>query len=206
MSPYKSDLLLLGIATVALFLSRHWFESSMALHMAVQIPLLAGLGGLLLHRLCRRYSGLRQWGQRYRSSLLLFALFTLGLWMLPRMLDAALHEPLFALGKWLSLPLAGMALLLSWQHLPFVLRGVLHIEALATVLRLGWLYLIAPQRYCVSYLIDEQQLLGYVLLAYGLVYAVALTGVVMVGRPPVVSQRRGGVSPEPATHTTTGGG
>lgn len=154
----------------------------MARHMAGQIPLLAIAGGVLAAVLQRRYANLHRFARRYRVSLLLFGLFVSGLWMLPRLLDAALHHGDIALWKWLSLPLAGMALVLCWGHLPFVLRGVLHLEALATLLRLGWLYLIAPQRYCVSYGLDEQQLLGYVLLSYGAVYAVYLAVQLMFGR------------------------
>lgn len=157
-------------------------QVTMALHMAVQIPLLVLLGGLFAQLLQLRYPTLTVAGKRYRSSLLLFVLFTFGLWMLPRMLDAALHHPDVAIMKWLSLPLAGMALVLCWRHLPFVLRGVLHLEALATLLRLGWLYLIAPQRYCVSYALDEQQLLGYVLLVYGGIYSVLLASKLIFGK------------------------
>lgn len=164
-----------------MLIGRHELESSMALHMAVQIPLLAILGGVLAQVSRQRYSTLAVFGMRYRTSLLFYALFTFSLWMLPRLLDAALHEPVVAMMKWLSLPLAGMALLLSWRHLPFVLRGLLHIEALAMLLRLGWLYLIAPQRYCVSYGRDDQLLLGYVLLCYGAIYTLLLAGRVMFG-------------------------
>jgi hypothetical protein len=160
---------------------RHELESSMALHMGIQIPLLVVLGGVAGSFLRRRFPQLRVFSQRYRTSLLLVALFTFGLWMLPRLLDAALHEPVYALLKWLSLPVAGIALVLSWRHLPFVLRGVLHIEALAMLLRLGWLYLIAPQRYCVSYVIDDQVILGYLLLSYGALYALLLVIGVMLG-------------------------
>lgn len=173
--------LLLLLAILGMLALRHAFESSMALHMGVQIPLLVVLGGLTVDLLRRRYTWLLGFSQRYRTSLLLAALFIIGLWMLPRLLDAALHQPVYALLKWLSLPMAGMALVLSWRYLPFVLRGVLHIEALAMLLRLGWLYLIAPQRYCVSYLLDDQSILGYLLLSYGAVYALLLIAGVMLG-------------------------
>jgi hypothetical protein len=63
-----------------------------------------------------------------------------------------------------------------------ILRAVLHLEAIATLLRLGWLYLLAPQRYCVSYGLDEQQLLAYVLLGYGTAYAAWLGARVMLGQ------------------------
>ncbi|TDX99629.1 hypothetical protein [Thiohalophilus thiocyanatoxydans] len=153
---------------LALLISRPWLEAGMAWHMGVQIPLLVVVGALLAGHWRARLSppGIR----RYRATLLLFALFTLALWMLPRLLDAALHQLPVELAKWFSLPLAGAALRLAWPHLPVILRGVLHLEAIATLLRLGWLYLQAPERYCVSYGIGDQQSLGYLLVIYGALY------------------------------------
>lgn len=182
MMQYKTKLILLCLSVVVMLVLRDWLTSSMALHMAVQIPMLVILGAFLAQILQQRYSRLKHFGQRYRYSLLLFTLFTFGLWMLPLLLDASLHHTEIAIIKWLVLPLAGMSLVLSWQHLPFVLRGILHLEALATLLRLGWLYLIAPQRYCVSYVLDDQTNLGYVLLGYGIMYGVFLAGKIMFGR------------------------
>lgn len=182
MMQYKTKLILLTLYVVAMFYFRHWLTASMTLHMAVQIPMFVVLGIFLVLILQQRYSRLKYFGQRYRYSLLLFTLFTFGLWMLPRLLDASLHYADIAVMKWLTLPLAGMALVLSWQHLPFVLRGILHLEALATLLRLGWLYLIAPQRYCVSYVLDDQTRLGYVLLGYGIMYGILLAANIMFGR------------------------
>lgn len=146
----------------------------MVTHMAVQLPLLLIVGGYAMVMLQQSYPRLTKTARRYRSPLLLLALFTLAIWMLPYLLDLALHRAEVEIIKWLSLPLAGMALVMSWQHLPVVLRGVLHVEAIATLLRLGWLYLIAPERYCVNYLIGDQVLLGYLLLCYGMLYALYL--------------------------------
>jgi hypothetical protein len=189
--PYNASLRLLLLMFGGMLLSRNWWEAGMVMHMAVQIPLLALLGGMFALVQGRRYPGLHVLGRRYRAGLLLFSLFVLGLWMLPRLLDAAVHATDIAIMKWLTLPMAGAALALCWRHLPIVLRGVLHLEALATLLRLGWLYLIAPQRYCVSYGLDEQQTLGYVLLGYAAIYAAVLAWTVMFGQflPDVLRMR-----------------
>jgi len=194
--PYKTGLWLLAALVSGMLLTRNWWEAGMATHMAGQIPLLAVLGGMFAVLQRRRYARMEQFSRRYRVSLLLFGLFVLGLWMLPRLLDAALHDAGIALMKWLTLPMAGAALTLCWSHLPFVLRGVLHLELLATLLRLGWLYLIAPQRYCVSYGMDEQQLLGSVLLGYGAIYAVILVWKVMTGRAVPARQDAAGLVTE----------
>jgi len=158
---------------LALLFSRPWLEASMVWHMGVQIPLLVLLGALPA-RSWRTRLNTGDVVRRYRAALLLLALFSLGLWMLPRLLDAALHQPLVELAKWISLPLGGAALLLCWPHLPVILRGVLHLELIATLLRLGWLYLQAPERYCVSYGISDQQSLGYLLLIYAAAYGTLL--------------------------------
>ncbi len=176
-------LLLLGV----LLLTRRSWETSMTFHMAVQIPLLVLLGILLGRYLKQRCATtMFQWIRRYRATLLLLALFILGSWMVPRLLDTALHQPVIAIAKWLTLPLAGVALQLSWRQLPVVLRGVLHLEAVASLLRLGWLYLQAPDRYCVSYDLDDQQTLGYVLIIYAVLYGGLLALRVMFGQRNVV--------------------
>ncbi len=164
-----------------IIISHHWLETSMTSHMAVQLPLLVFVGALFAGLLQTYSPRLVVFGQRYRISLLLYSLFTISLWMLPRLLDAALYQSSIAFLKWLSLPLAGISLVLCWRHLPFVLRGILHLELLATLLRLGWLYLIAPQRYCVSYGINDQQQLGHVLLGYAAVYGLFLASSVLLG-------------------------
>jgi hypothetical protein len=171
------------VTFAVLWVTHAWWEDSMMTHMGMLIPALAVLGGLAAARQGRDRPGLSAWGRRYRASLLLFAVFVLGLWMLPWLLDASLHDAGLELGKWLSLPLAGAALALAWRHLPGLLRAVLQLEAVATLLRLGWLYLAAPQRYCVNYALDDQQRLGYLLIAYGLAYGVALGARVMFARP-----------------------
>jgi hypothetical protein len=56
--------------------------------------------------------------------------------------------------------LVGVPLTLSWDRLGFIGRAIVRIEFIAMLLRLGWLYLISPQRLCYSYTIGDQQLLG----------------------------------------------
>jgi hypothetical protein len=136
----------------------------------VLIPSLIIWGGCGALLLLRTRPWVSEWGLRYRYSLLWFTLFGIMLWMLPRLLDASLYVPTLSVMKWLTLPLAGIALVLCWRHLPWLLRAFLHLEAIATLLRLGWLYMAAPQEYCVSYGIDDQNRLGYLFLVYATVY------------------------------------
>ncbi len=191
---FNRETALLLLLPGVLLLSRRSWEASMTFHMAVQIPLLVLLGILLGRYLQQRgVTTTFQSIHRYRATLLLLALFILGSWMVPRLLDAALHQPAIAFAKWISLPLAGTALILCWHQLPVVLRGILHLEAIATLVRLGWLYLQAPQRYCVSYDLGDQQTLGYVLIIYSGFYGSLLALKVMFGQwrfPFTVSRLR----------------
>jgi hypothetical protein len=85
--------------------------------------------------------------------------------------------------KFVTVPLAGWALALSWPRCPPVARVVLHVEAMATLLRFGWGYWAAPQRLCALYLLDDQALTGAALLVIGTTYAAAGAGRALMGRP-----------------------
>ena len=88
--------------------------------------------------------------------------------MLPRTLDAAVTDPLVAAAKYVSAPLLiGLPLALSWPRMGFIVRGVFLVECIATFFRLGWLYLISPDRLCNLYLLEDQQRLGQLLLLIG---------------------------------------
>jgi len=178
----KRASVLLAVVYVCLLLARVRLESSMTMHMAVLIPALFIWGGCCSLFLLRDRPGVMEWARRYRYSLLCFALFGMLLWMLPRLLDASLYEPVPSVLKWITLPLAGMALVSCWTHLPWLLRAVLHLEAIASLLRLGWLYTAAPQEYCVSYGIGDQQNLGYLLIVYAMAYSGVIGMRVMFGR------------------------
>ncbi|HEX5961007.1 MAG TPA: hypothetical protein VFY97_07150 [Rhodanobacteraceae bacterium] len=162
---------------------RHAFESMMTLQMLVQIPLLALAGWLLAWGtpawLAQRVA---DWNQRGISGLVLASLAGM-VWMLPRAMDAALDEPAIALAKFLSVPLLiGAPVALSWPRAGFVVRGVFLAEVIATALRLGWLYLISPERLCSNYLLGDQQLLGRIMLAIGASIILVLAWKLMWGR------------------------
>jgi hypothetical protein len=162
---------------------RHALESLMTLQMLVQIPLLVLAGGWLAQGtpgwLDRR---LAAWNHQGITGLLLASLTSL-VWMLPLALDAALGDPRFTLAKFLSVPLLiGAPVALSWPHAGFVVRGVVLLELTATVFRLGWLYLISPVRLCSSYLLDDQERVGRILLAVGLAIVLMLAWKLMWGR------------------------
>lgn len=161
---------------------RHALDSAMTLQMLVQIPLLGLAGWGLAHGTPGWLDrALGAWNHRGITGLLLASLTGM-VWMLPLAMDAALDDPRVTLAKFLSVPLLiGAPLALSWPRAGFVVRGVVLLELIATMLRLGWLYLISPVRLCSNYLLDDQQRLGKILLAIGFAILLVLIWKLMWG-------------------------
>ena len=147
---------------------RHALEASMTAQMLVQLPLLAAAGYLLGRAMPVRVgASVAGWNYRGITGMVLASLAS-AYWMLPRLLDASVTEPAITAAKFLSVPLlVGVPLAQSWPRSSFVVRGVFVLELLATLFRLGWLYLISPLRLCNNYLLDDQQRLGQLLIIAG---------------------------------------
>jgi hypothetical protein len=162
---------------------KHTLERSMTMQMLIQIPLLVIVGVLMARALPARASAvIADWNYRGISGLVLVTL-TSAFWMLPKALDAAVSVPVVAMAKYLSVPLLiGLPLALSWPRMSFIVKGVLLLECIATLFRLGWLYLIWPERLCNLYLLDDQQRLGQFLLLIGTVLSLALAWKLVWGR------------------------
>jgi hypothetical protein len=176
-------------AVLATAPARAGLESSMVLHMCVQVPLLTLIG----FRLGRQWLGSENViAARVLTALqsfnaggatgLIAASFAMALWMLPRCLDLARLDPAVDALKLVSVPAAGMAIALSWPRLPRIARAVVHMEAIATLLRFGWGYLAAQERLCLVYLAGDQQRTGELLLWAGAAYALALVWRPMFGK------------------------
>lgn len=156
--------------------------ATMTLHMLVQIPLLILAGWLMAGAIATPLRNrLAAWNMGGVSGLLLASVVST-VWMLPRALDAAFDDPWVAFAKFVSVPLLiGTALALSWARMGFVVRGVFFVELIATFFRLGWLYLASPVRLCGNYLMDDQQLLGELLLAAGVAVSLVLAWRLLFG-------------------------
>lgn len=154
---------------------RGWLESTMTLHMLVQLSALVLVGWWWGGQALRHRPGLAHRAMAYRAPLGLLAVGTFTVWMIPRLLDLA-SASLWVDGlKAVSLTLlGGLAWRLSWASLGPVVRGLLHLEALATLWRLSWLYLVSPTRLCVQYRLDDQARLGQALAVLGVAYALYL--------------------------------
>lgn len=174
--------LVLAIAPV-----RGWLESSMASHMLVQLPLLAGIGyawGRAWMRAQGKPARARACVQSFNAggvTGILAASFVMVLWMLPRLLDLARFDVFIDAIKFIAVPAAGLAVALSWPRVPVIARAVVHIEVIATLFRFGWGYLAAEERLCLGYLASDQQSTGEILLLLGTAYAIALAWRPMFG-------------------------
>lgn len=174
------------VSLLALSPLRLWLEASMVGHMLVQIPLLAAAGAL---GACGLPPDLKRRLAAYNTHGLSFTLLA-GLvstyWMLPRALDAALTEPWVEAAKFASLPLlVGLPLAVSWRPLGSIGRGFVLANFISMVAVVGWLYLAAPVRVCNNYLVNQQALAGWLLVAGSGLLFIAWSVPAFVGRGTV---------------------
>jgi len=151
---------------VALFtlciLFRVPLERHMVTHVLVLLPALTAAGWFAGRAMADRWPDLlsRDWNAAGATGLLA-ALLTGAFWMLPRIFDWSLSEPLGEVAKFVSLPLfLGVPLALSWRRAPVLVRGFLKASAISMALTLAWVYTNAPVRLCTSYLTGQQEQLG----------------------------------------------
>lgn len=162
----------LKIIVAAILLStciifRGVLESDPVTHVLVQLPLLAVAGALVADSFSIDGGA---WNRGGITSIL-FALFAIAFWMLPRSIDAALTSPEVALAKFISIPLlVGAPLAMGWKRAHPLLRGFLKAQAISMLGILAFLYTHAPIRICNAYLRSDQERLGYGFLfaAFGL--------------------------------------
>ena len=110
------------------------------------------------------------------------AVLTLGFWLLPRWIDAALADPLVWLLRALSLwLLAGVPLGWGWAQAGPVLRGFLLANVVSMLAVMGWLQLAVPARLCNAYLLSDQRLLGAGFLAAAAGLTLAMLAAALLG-------------------------
>ena len=167
-----------------------WLEGSMVGHMLVQIPLLALAGGLVARAVSGGRGSVLAGFNAGGIPGLLVAVFAVIAWMLPRMLDAALRGALVEAAKLTTVPLlVGAPLAVSWPLLPPVARGFVWANLISHAAVLGWVYSVAPNRLCTSYLFDQQAALGTALLIVAIALLLGWGGFAIVGvRLPQTAQ------------------
>lgn len=178
---------LAAAAWIALWLRplRGLLEGTMALHMAVQMPLLIALGtfvAISLRDREPRWFAAADWlGIPGLVAVLLASSF----WMLPRALDEAVADPAFDLVKFVTLPLlVGLPLGLSWRRMPPLGRAFIWANFIPKLGAIGGLYLGAPIRLCAYYRLDQQQLAGWTLIAIAIALGLTWFVAAFVGWTP----------------------
>ena len=158
----------IGSALVLMLLSR-WLEQSLTANLLIGYPALVVFGYFLGQRALQQPHIEAVVARTGGIPWLLLATFTLAFWMIPRWMDASVAHLDIALLKYLSLIFpVGVALGCGWRYLHYISRAVIKIELLTMLFRLGWLYLISPDRLCNNYLLSDQVMLGKALLVIGL--------------------------------------
>lgn len=176
------------VALLALCLfGNDWLVADPVSHILVQLPLLGLVGWLA-------FPAAAGWSWRWAAggfAPLLFALFGLAYWMLPRVIDASVSEPAMLLAKFVSLPAIGAAVALGWRRAPPMLRGFVKAQTISMAGFMAFLFTHSPVRLCNNYLIADQWRLGesFLWLAIGL--AIAWTA-------PLVSGTAGKYAPTSA--------
>jgi hypothetical protein len=159
-------------------------EADMGLHMAVQLPLLMATGVLLSPALRRFEPHLLADADWLGIPGLVLVASVTSFWMLPRMLDGALADPLIDLAKFLSLPLlGGLPLGLSWRRMPGLGRAFIWANFVPKLGAIGGLYLMAPTRLCAYYRFDQQTSAAWALVAVAAALAGASLVVALAGWP-----------------------
>lgn len=152
--------LLLVLAIAPSFpIFRYLIESSMALHMAGQIPLLIIAGFFLRHQFIAKQSLF------FSLSYWLWIAFAGAFWMLPISLDKALLNPYWDAFKIVSLLLAGLLLkpaLAGSKILALFFIG----SSVMMLFFIGYFYQDSPLRLCNSYLIESQKTAGIGLMLW----------------------------------------
>lgn len=168
-------------------------EGSMVGHMLVQIPLLALVGGLVARRAAAGRGTVLGGFNAGGIAGVLVAAFTAAVWMLPRMLDAAVRSPWVEAAKFITVPLLiGVPLALSWPLLPPVARGFIWASVISHAAVLGWLYSVAPNRLCTRYLYDQQAALGTALFIIAAGLLLGLAWFAVVGTPDTRAEPQSG--------------
>lgn len=154
---------------------RYGLESDMALHMTVQLPLLAAIGMLVVPVFCQREPRWLANADWLGIPGLVLVLFSSSYWMLPVTLDSALSDWRMETAKFLSLPLTvGLPLGLSWPRMPPLGRAFVIANVISKLGAVGGLFLTAPVRLCAYYRLDQQVEAGWALVGIATVLALVV--------------------------------
>jgi len=149
---------------------RNFLESSLILHMLIQIPALILAGWFMGRNL--KSNMMQDWNEDGLPGLFISLVFIL-FWMIPRWLDASLNETLWEILKFITIPLLiGVPLGMSWFRMSGFTRAVVWTNGISMLVVVGWLYISSPIRVCNNYLVNQQEEFGYAAMILALVIAI----------------------------------
>ncbi len=166
------------IALLACLASRLILERTMWAQMLLQLPLLLVVGAYLASALARRdvhdltAARASAWNPQGAAGLVL-ASGVVTLWMIPRLLDAALEQPLVDAAKMSMLLAAGAIGWISWRAAMPIVRVFMLGNVAWMTATVGVLLLDSPVRLCASYGANDQRVTGYGLVLIALFVVVA---------------------------------
>ena len=141
-------------------ISRGRLEANLIGHVLVQMPLLASSGWFLGSALEPKFDKVMERWNRFGVAGLTLTIFTVLFWMVPRSVDGAVALSGYEAFKFVSLPGAGAALVLSLPRTHPLFAGALKANFVSMMAILAWVYTAAPVRLCNSYLVNDQKMLG----------------------------------------------
>ncbi len=147
----------------AALLLRRPLEASMALHMVVQLPMIAvggALAGIAVARNAPKLAGAMARWDAHGMTGLVWLLLASAYWMVPRALEQSLTMPLAEAGKFASLFLLGFLLPGALSRAATVIQLFFLGNFCAMMAIAGMLYQDMPQRLCNAYSLDDQVVTG----------------------------------------------
>lgn len=148
-------------------------ESIMAIHMHVQMPLLAVVGMLFTPLLQKKFPNFfKKWnGNGYPGILLFIIVFSY--WLIPRAMDDAMTITMYEVFKFISWPfLIGVPLRDSWSKISLKVKNVALSILAVLYLIMAWIYIFSEDQLCNNYLIVDQRTLGWSFLLVALCFLI----------------------------------
>lgn len=171
MKSFIYGLILLGF--LALPPVVHLAESIMAIHMHMQMPLIAIAGMLMTPFLQQKFPKFFETWNKDGVPGLLLALIVLGYWLIPRAMDDALMSFPVEVFKFISWSfLVGVPLMDSWGKISKLWKNITFITLSVVYIVMAAIYIFAEDQLCNNYLIVEQQTLGWSFLFVALSIAI----------------------------------
>lgn len=151
----------------------HLSESIMAIHMHVQMPLLAVVGMLMTPLLQKKFPNFfRKWNENGFPGMLLF-IIVFSFWLIPRAMDDAMTTTYMEVFKFISWPfLIGVPLRDSWAKVSLTAKNIVLIILALLYMIMSWLYIFSPDQLCNNYLIVDQRTLGWSFLLVALCFII----------------------------------